>query len=95
MANTQIANLAKLAHIVLDDQLESALDQTLPDVFDFVEQIKSLQLQTDEETYRITDEENVWREDAVEPSLTAAQALSNATATWQGYFIVPRILIKE
>lgn len=95
MANTQIANLATLALIVLDDKLEAALDRTLPDVLDFVEQIKSLQLDTTEETYRTTDEENVWREDIVEPSLTTAQALSNARSSWQGYFVVPRILNKE
>jgi aspartyl-tRNA(Asn)/glutamyl-tRNA(Gln) amidotransferase subunit C len=95
MANKQITDLAKLANLELNPELESALDKTLPDVLEFVEQIKSLSLETTEGTYRTTEEENVTREDVVKPSLTPKQALSNAARTWHGYFVVPQILIKE
>lgn len=84
--------LANLAHISLSSDLEQALVRTLPDVLNFVEQVKSLSLAEVEKTYRTTEEENVMREDIVTPSLTQSETLKNAITTSQGYFVVPRII---
>lgn len=87
-----VQHLASLAHIPLSSDLEQALINTLPEVLNFVEQVKSLSLAEVEKTYRTTDEENVMREDVVTPSLTQSETLKNASTTSQGYFVVPRII---
>jgi len=87
--------LANLAHLPLSHELEQALTQTLPDILNFVEQIKSLSLTEVKKTYRTTEEENIMREDLVTPSISQSEALKNAPATSQGYFLVPRIIENE
>ena len=39
----------------------------------------------------IEDLHNIWRDDIVTPSFTQAEALSQATHTHDGYFMVPAI----
>ncbi len=95
MANTQVTNLAKLAHISLNEELEQALENTLPNILKFVADVQAIPLESIEETYRTTEEENVCREDVVEPSFTSQQALLNAPTQHDGFFVVPRVLVKE
>jgi aspartyl/glutamyl-tRNA(Asn/Gln) amidotransferase C subunit len=60
-----------------------------------MDEIKNLDVDNIPETTRVTEEENIFREDVVEPSLSQADALKNAKNTRNGFFVVPYVFEKE
>jgi len=90
-----VKNLAKLANLNLTKEQETDLEKSIPNVMDYMDQIKNLDVDNIPETTRVTEEENVLREDIVTPSLTQKEALSNAKNTKDGFFVVPYVFEKE
>lgn len=94
ISNDQIKHVAELANIPISDeqatQISSAFDETLA----VVENLKQVDIAGVEPTHQVTGLENVMREDVVDVSRMFSQeeALSNAPATHEGYFVVARIL---
>jgi aspartyl/glutamyl-tRNA(Asn/Gln) amidotransferase C subunit len=94
ISNDVIKHVAELANIPLSDEqagkIGSAFDETLA----VVENLKQVDITTAEPTHQVTGLENVMREDVVDVSRTFSQdeALSNAHAKHEGYFVVARIL---
>ena len=83
--------LAKLANLNLSKKQEEDLEKSIPSVVDYMDEIKNLDVDDVTETTRVTEEENVLREDIVESSLSQEQALKNAKKTRNGFFVVPAI----
>lgn len=86
-----IAQLANLPVTVKEEQmLATAFDETLA----VIANLSSLDTKNVEPIAQTTGLENVWRADVAPPdySLSQEEALANASASAQGYFVVPRIL---
>lgn len=91
----EVAHLADLARIDLD---EAELDHLAPQLAVILESVASISAVAAADvpaTSHPLPLTNVFREDVVQPGLTAAQALSGAPATEQQRFSVPRILGDE
>ncbi|MCU1601397.1 MAG: glutamyl-tRNA(Gln) amidotransferase, subunit [Frankiales bacterium] len=92
----EVAHLAKLARLALDESELDRLAGQLDVILGAVAQIKEA---TDASDVRPTSHavplENVTRPDVVMPSLTPEQALSGAPAVEDGRFRVPQILSDE
>jgi aspartyl-tRNA(Asn)/glutamyl-tRNA(Gln) amidotransferase subunit C len=87
----EIKNIAALAHLALDDAGADALAKDFEEALALMSEVGKLTLDAVPETARVTDEENVWREDVVTESLSPEDALRNGTSS-DGYFEVPGIL---
>jgi len=88
------AHLAKLINMPLakgeDKKLQTGFESTLK----AVDKLKELKLTSRAATFQVTKLQNIWRKDKLQPErvLTQKQALSQAKKTYQGYFLVPRVL---
>jgi aspartyl-tRNA(Asn)/glutamyl-tRNA(Gln) amidotransferase subunit C len=95
ISRDEVAHLADLARIDLDD---AELDHLAPQLQVILESVASIQGLAGEDVpptshpFPIT---NVFRDDVVAPCLTPQQALSGAPAVEQQRFAVPRILGDE
>ncbi|MFT4010603.1 MAG: Asp-tRNA(Asn)/Glu-tRNA(Gln) amidotransferase subunit GatC [Nocardioidaceae bacterium] len=90
-----VAHLADLARIELDD---AELDRLAPQLAVIVDAIATIsELDTDDvpPTSHALPLTNVFRDDVVRPSLSQAEALSGAPLVEDGRFSVPRILGEE
>jgi len=96
ITQTQVQHIAKLANIPVTDEeaakLASGFEKTLETIAD----LKKIDTNGVTPTSQVNGLENVLREDAVESSrtFTQAEALANAKASYQGYFVVPRLIKK-
>ena len=86
----EIKEVAELAGFTLDDR---TLGSLIPGVLAMVrcmDCIQALDVTNIPSTVRLTEEKNVWREDAVEKSLSRAQLSLNGHMK-KGYFIAPSL----
>lgn len=92
-----VAHLAGLARIQLDDDELDRLGRELPKILDSVATVSQALEGAGEVTpmSHPTPIRNVFREDAVTPSLTAEEALSGAPDQEGQRFVVPKILGEE
>lgn len=90
-----IKHLATLANLVLSKKQEEQMEKSIPSVVSYMDEIKNLDLDNVSETNGVTEEENVFREDVAEPSLTQEDALKNAKKTHKGFFVVKAIFEEE
>lgn len=91
----EVAHLADLARIDLDD---AELDRLAPQLSVILESVASISKVASDDvpaTSHPLPLTNVFREDVVEPCLSAEQALAMAPAVDQQRFSVPRILGDE
>ena len=91
----EVRHLADLARIDLDDAELDHLAPQLAVILDSVASISAVAAEDVPPTSHAITLTNVFREDVVEPSLSAAEALSGAPAQEQQRFEVPRILGDE
>jgi aspartyl-tRNA(Asn)/glutamyl-tRNA(Gln) amidotransferase subunit C len=95
ISRDEVAHLATLARIDLDD---TELDQLAPQlsvILDSIASIAEVAAGDIPPTSHAVPLTNVYRDDEPRPSLTAEQALSGAPETEQQRFAVPRILGDE
>jgi len=90
-----VKNLAKLAKLNLADEEIDKYSKDLTAVVGFMEEIKNLNVNNIYETARVTEEENVIREDKIASSLSQKEALKNSKNTYNGYFLVPQVLKED
>jgi aspartyl-tRNA(Asn)/glutamyl-tRNA(Gln) amidotransferase subunit C len=92
-----VAHLAGLARIQLDDAELDRLGRELPKILDSVATVsQALEGAGDVEPMsHPTPLRNVYREDVVTPSLTPEEALAGAPAAEEQRFLVPKILGEE
>ncbi|OGJ16653.1 MAG: hypothetical protein A2632_01155 [Candidatus Pacebacteria bacterium RIFCSPHIGHO2_01_FULL_46_16] len=91
----QILHLAKLAALSISGSEIKKYEKQLEVIFEYMDQIKQLDLAAVPETFRTTEEENVLRGDIVTPSLSQSDALRNARRTHNGFFVVSAIMKDE
>ncbi|HRV68130.1 MAG TPA: Asp-tRNA(Asn)/Glu-tRNA(Gln) amidotransferase subunit GatC [Marmoricola sp.] len=91
----EVAHMADLARIDLSD---AELDHLAPQLSVILESVASIsEIATDDipPTSHPIEMTNVFRDDVVQPGLSAEQALSGAPQAEQQRFVVPRILGDE
>lgn len=91
----EVAHLANLARIDLDDAELDHLAPQLSVILDSVASISGVAGDDVPPTSHALPLTNVYRDDVVTPGLSAEEALSGAPATEQQRFSVPRILGEE
>ncbi len=89
-----VAHLAKLVNMPLKPGEVKKLQAGFESTLKAVDKLKELKVSKTKSTFQVTNLTNVWREDKLQPErqLTQKQALSNAKKTYQGYFVVARVI---
>ncbi|GFG49897.1 Asp-tRNA(Asn)/Glu-tRNA(Gln) amidotransferase GatCAB subunit C [Mycolicibacterium agri] len=92
ISRDEVAHLARLARLALtDEELDSYASQ-LDAILEHVSRIQAVDVTGIEATDNPLTSVNVTRPDTVEPGLSQREALSQAPASAEGRFAVPRIL---
>ena len=89
---SKIDDLIKLTKLSLTPEEKVKIEHQLEEAWTAVEELEQVDLQGVDKLTHPTGLRNVTRPDKVEPSLSQAEALSQAKRTCQGYFVVDRIL---
>lgn len=87
-----VRHIALLSRLECSDEDIHAFAHDLNSILGYVEKLKELDTENVEPTSHAIPMKNVFREDAVRPSLGNAQALANAPAAEAGHFKVPQII---
>jgi aspartyl-tRNA(Asn)/glutamyl-tRNA(Gln) amidotransferase subunit C len=90
-----VKTISRLAKLNLTDKQIEQYTKDLSSVVGYMEEIKNIDVEKVSETSRVTDEENVLRNDEVKSSLSQEKALKNCKNTHNGYFLVPAIFKGE
>jgi aspartyl-tRNA(Asn)/glutamyl-tRNA(Gln) amidotransferase subunit C len=95
ITRTEVAHLARLARLALDDDELDRFGSQLDVIITAVSRISDLDTADVPPTSHALPLTNVTRPDEVRPGLTQQQALAAAPAVEDGRFRVPRILGEE
>ena len=87
--------VAGLAHLALDDATKQRLVAELDAILGYIDKLNELDTSDVEPMMHVLAITNVYRADAVQPSLPRERALMNAPKSDGEYFLVPRILEQE
>lgn len=87
-----VEHIAHLARLELRPEQKSALSDQLSAILDYAALLDQLDLDAVEPTTHAVPLRNVWREDAVEGTLTRKQIFANAPAHRDDHFAVQTIL---
>lgn len=92
----QVYHIANLANIPIDDKEAEKLARGFEETLATITDLQSVDISGVEPTHQVTGMENVLREDEIDDSRTFTQkeALANAKQTYQGFFVVPRLIKK-
>lgn len=88
----QVAHVAKLARLALDQDHLRKLAAQLESILEYVAKISEVDVTGVEPTAHALPLHNVLREDVVEPSLPVDKVLMNAPDTDGPFFKVPKII---
>ena len=88
----QVEHVAKLARLEVSEDEKAMFARQLSAILTYMDQLKEMDTEGVEPTATVLPTENVFREDAVKPSLTQERALANAPDQADGFFRVPKIL---
>lgn len=72
---TQIQTLATLSQLKLTNEEAQLLKNDIVNILEHIDQLKSLDTSHVAPTYQVTELENVWRDDVVQPAEPEGQAL--------------------
>lgn len=86
-----VKQIAKLTNLDLSKKQEENLMNSISAVISYMDEIKNLNVDNITETTRVTEEENIFREDVIELSFSQEEALKNAKKTKNGFFVVKGI----
>lgn len=92
ISKQDVEYVAALAQLALDDETKEKLVKQLGDILAYMDKLNELDTSHVEPTMHAIAMTNVFREDAVRPSLDREAALANAPKTDGEYFLVPKIL---
>lgn len=94
LTKDDVVHVSKLASLKLSEVQVTKFQKSLQNVIDYMSKIQNLDTNNIDETTNVTDLSNITRDDVVDEArmLTQEEALSNAKASHDGYFLVPAIL---
>lgn len=93
-ASSDIQKISKLANIPVTEELAEDLAQGFTKTMAVVDELTKVDVAGVEPTNQVTGLENVLREDEIDTThmFTQDEALSNATRTYNGFFVVDQVL---
>ena len=91
LTRKEVEHVAGLAKIGLSDEETEKFRGQLEEILEFVSRLQEVETKNVKPLNQTTGLKNVWREDEVKPSLSPAEALSNAPDQKNGYFKVKPI----
>lgn len=94
---TTVKHIAQLAQLPVTDEVVEKLTTAFAETLAVFDNLQELDTSKVEPTHQVTGLENIWRQDIVDETrmFSQAEALQNATATHQGYFVVPQVIDQE
>ncbi len=93
ISRDDVLHLAELSNLQLSDGEIAALETDLGNILGYVQQLGELDTSGVEPTYQVTDLENVWREDTVQPHVADRESLlSLAPDQADNQIKVPKVL---
>jgi aspartyl-tRNA(Asn)/glutamyl-tRNA(Gln) amidotransferase subunit C len=90
-----VAHVARLSRLELSAEERAKFREQLGEILAYVQRLEALDLTGVPPTAHVRPMANVLRDDDVRPSLTQEEALANAPAVEQGYFVVPPVITGE
>ena len=89
-----VAYIAKLANIPVSDEEKRQFAQAFAETLTVIEELRELDNDGILPTHQVTGLKNVWREDVIdkEKMFSQQEALANTDKTYQGFFVVSRVL---
>ena len=88
----QVLHVARLARLTFSEEESALFQKQLSDILTYVETLNRLDTAGVEPTSHVLEIRNIFRDDAIRPSLSAGEALSNAPDPADGFFRVPKII---
>ncbi|EKD90539.1 MAG: hypothetical protein ACD_31C00001G0002 [uncultured bacterium] len=95
LTKDQVKKVAKLANLPLSEAEEEESAEQLSKILDYIDQLEKVDTRGVEPTYNVTGNENVMREDEIGESLSAEDALKNASKTKDGFFVTKGVFESE
>ena len=95
LTREQVRHVAMLARLGLEPGEEDFYAEQLSGILGAIERIQSLDTEAIPATAQVVEVTNVMREDEPRPCLTQDEALANAPAAEDGFFVVKAILESE
>jgi len=92
LTEDQVRHIAKLSRLQCTDEEIAMFTHQLGAILEYVAQLQELDTGNVEPLAHCLPIKNVFREDEVQPSLTADEALANAPQRDGDFFAVPKIL---
>lgn len=85
---TELEHIAHLARISLTDEEKNIFLPQVESVLESFDILDRVDISTIEPTFRVNEQSNIFHSDDIRPSLSQTEALSTASKTKDGYFVV-------
>ena len=92
LTNKDVAKVANLARIKMDDAKMEELVPKLSNIIGFIEQLSEVDTENVEPLASVVDINLRLREDEVTDGGYQKEILANAPETTEGYFVVPKVV---
>jgi len=90
----EIKKTAKLAKLAFSNNEIELLSEQITEILEHVEKINKLNLEHVSPTFCITEHKNPLRKDQTKSWMSQEEALRNALIKRDGFFSVPKVIIK-
>ena len=88
----EIGHIALLARLELSEEEKALFSRQLGSIIEYIEKLNELDTTSVEPTAHVLPLHNVFREDALQPSLPREMALQNAPERNEQFYRVPKII---
>jgi len=88
----EVEHVARLARLALSEEEKEEMRSQLDRILGYIEKLDQLDTSAVEPTSHVIPMTNVFRDDALLPSLSREEALANGPDRQEGFFRVPRII---
>ncbi|PJA98215.1 MAG: Asp-tRNA(Asn)/Glu-tRNA(Gln) amidotransferase GatCAB subunit C [Ignavibacteriales bacterium CG_4_9_14_3_um_filter_30_11] len=92
ISKEQVKHIAKLARLKLNDEELESYTKELSSILDYIEKLNELDTANVEPLTHPIENNNVFREDELEDSVSREDALKNAPKEDGKYFKVPKVI---
>ena len=94
ITDNQFKHIAHLSRLIIKPE-ENFIKNQLATAADYVEVLKELNTDNILPTYQVNHKKNVLRNDVITSSLSQSQALSQASKSYNGYFVTSATINKN
>jgi len=89
-----VEHIAKLAKLEFNEDEKEKFTEQFNEILTFMDKLNELDTSKVEPLSHVIELQNVFREDAVKPSIATEDALKNAPAKTEKFFKVPKVIDK-